>query len=333
MEKRNKLIDIMKGAGIICVVFGHLNVEILHHYLFWFHMPLYFMISGYLYKGINNKHTLNDWAIRKCKRLLVPYLSFGIVILAIVIAQENTLAIIPEYIKTIVIGGRSLVYFYGVFWFVTCLLVTQIVFAYITTYIRSNAIIISIVAILYIIAHLYSLSQPTIKILWSVDTTMISIVYYSIGYYSKNIVDKIRLPHVVISLIVIGSLVILERSNIIIYNLDLKGNVYDHFLLDLLVPITCAVLVICISKWFEGKYIDYLLRDLGRSSMTIMYLHLSVMILTKEYFQLNIIIVGLLSLLIPFGIHFILEQFSVARFLFFGETIKKIKYRNQTRSA
>ena len=42
--------DILKGILIIFVVIGHTNLKIPYFDIFWFHMPAFFMVSGYLTK-------------------------------------------------------------------------------------------------------------------------------------------------------------------------------------------------------------------------------------------------------------------------------------------
>lgn len=49
ISKRVSWIDIAKGLGIIFVVMGHSDNPVAQKYFFWFHMPLFFIISGYLF--------------------------------------------------------------------------------------------------------------------------------------------------------------------------------------------------------------------------------------------------------------------------------------------
>ena len=52
LKERDKSIDIMKGILIFFVIIGHypsIN-ERIQSIIYWFHMPLFFMISGYLFK-------------------------------------------------------------------------------------------------------------------------------------------------------------------------------------------------------------------------------------------------------------------------------------------
>ena len=51
MTKRIEWIDIAKGIGIILVVIGHISqIKVLNDIIYSFHMPLFFIISWYLYK-------------------------------------------------------------------------------------------------------------------------------------------------------------------------------------------------------------------------------------------------------------------------------------------
>ena len=56
MKERLDYIDTAKGIGIIFVVFGHhlLEAESFRHWISCFHMPLFFIISGYLFAFRNN---------------------------------------------------------------------------------------------------------------------------------------------------------------------------------------------------------------------------------------------------------------------------------------
>jgi len=77
LEKKDRKawVDIAKGLGIIAVVIGHSGSSIAH-LLYWFHMPLFFVISGFLFKPIADWITLYAWANRRARQLLIPYISF-----------------------------------------------------------------------------------------------------------------------------------------------------------------------------------------------------------------------------------------------------------------
>lgn len=48
---RNKTIDILRGLAILSVIFGHItHILVLRSYIWGFHIPLFFFISGLLFQ-------------------------------------------------------------------------------------------------------------------------------------------------------------------------------------------------------------------------------------------------------------------------------------------
>ena len=80
MMKTSRLswLDIMKGLGIILVVVGHISSnKIIFNWLYSFHMPLFFFAAGWVYK---KKQFFIDIK-RRIQTIVIPYFSFGLVIL------------------------------------------------------------------------------------------------------------------------------------------------------------------------------------------------------------------------------------------------------------
>lgn len=90
MKKRNGYIDFLKGIAIILVVFGH-NIQygsgsnylqnefffdnIIFKFIYSFHMPLFAIISGYLFFLTIKKYNTKMVIIKKIRSLLVPLLT------------------------------------------------------------------------------------------------------------------------------------------------------------------------------------------------------------------------------------------------------------------
>lgn len=95
MNKSNKLMSLMSLWGIILVVLGHSGFEEtivmdnllgLHKYIYSYHMPLFFFISGYLYALTNPDFARIDplkFLKKKILRLYVPYVVLGLIIFCI----------------------------------------------------------------------------------------------------------------------------------------------------------------------------------------------------------------------------------------------------------
>ncbi|MBR6125260.1 acyltransferase family protein [Candidatus Saccharibacteria bacterium] len=74
---RDSTFDILKGITILLVIIGHCYIPKTYgHLIGSFHMPLFFLISGYFsLKPISKENLLRDF-----KRLLVPYFFFSSII-------------------------------------------------------------------------------------------------------------------------------------------------------------------------------------------------------------------------------------------------------------
>ena len=95
MAKSNHLMAMMSLWGIILVVLGHSGFEDpyiaeklrwLDTWIYMFHMPLFFFISGYLYSLTNRNFTgidIKKFLHKKFIRLYVPYLVLGLIVFSI----------------------------------------------------------------------------------------------------------------------------------------------------------------------------------------------------------------------------------------------------------
>lgn len=87
MEKRNEKIDFLKGVAIFLVVYGHIIqyciknkgdffLNLVFKIIYSFHMPLFMIISGYLfYNTLQNNKQIKQLIYKKFKQLIVPAIS------------------------------------------------------------------------------------------------------------------------------------------------------------------------------------------------------------------------------------------------------------------
>ena len=94
-EKRNISIDVIKAVAVLLVILGHsiqygCGAEYLEstaffqnplfEYIYSFHMPLFAMISGYLFYYTVSKRGFKEIIINRVQRLLVPILSWQVIL-------------------------------------------------------------------------------------------------------------------------------------------------------------------------------------------------------------------------------------------------------------
>ena len=74
-------VDNAKGIGILLVILGHLpwiNGD-MHHCIFSFHMPLFFIITGFFLTRSIERESFGVMLTKKFKSLVVPFLIFGVI--------------------------------------------------------------------------------------------------------------------------------------------------------------------------------------------------------------------------------------------------------------
>ena len=123
-NRRSDVIDIVKGILITLVVIGHYEKGAVHDIIFFFHMPLFFIISGYLIES--SKLKSEGYLRKKSESLLIPYITymvFEVVFVKKSLGIENT---IRDYVR-LLWGGRAIA---GVHWYITCFLMALIVFSF-----------------------------------------------------------------------------------------------------------------------------------------------------------------------------------------------------------
>lgn len=79
----NKQVSIAKGIAILLMVIGHSGCpEVLGRFIYYFHMPLFFFVSGFLFKDyylVNKKEFI--W--KRFKGLLIPFFKWSVIFLVL----------------------------------------------------------------------------------------------------------------------------------------------------------------------------------------------------------------------------------------------------------
>lgn len=92
VKPRIGYIDIAKGFAMLCIIAGHFGIVSANRIIYTFHVPLFFLLSGYF---LSTRQDLRTFIKTKAKQLLLPYYVTGIVI--IVFATFIGLALTPDY--------------------------------------------------------------------------------------------------------------------------------------------------------------------------------------------------------------------------------------------
>jgi fucose 4-O-acetylase-like acetyltransferase len=334
MSKKIQWIDAWKGLGIVTVVIGHVLPYFLNKYIFWFHMPLFFFISGYLYKEDTN---IGKFVRKKFLHLLVPYFLF-LLLLSIPeylslfqqsILQErsgllfNTLKLTLEKLY----GGIYLQKSFVVFWFITCLFFTQnfynVIYCNFSRRSQGRWIILTIVVCGYIISIIDGYFRQGIWLPLNMNAVAISLPFYYLG--SLFDFERLKNWHFY-KFIVLAAIILFIFAIYIDVSLNLNLNEFSIKKTKYGLPIfniIMAMSAIIVSQYFivifsKIKYLSLFLTEVGRASMMILYVHLPVIAIVFNWNK-NYLLQIVLGLLIPYLLYKISCRFSWSRQFLLGD--------------
>lgn len=218
-SEREWWIDYAKVIGIFLVVFIHLiraidfssmdiNAEKLNLILVGnvFHMPLFFFISGYLYKYIKPKTALKKYF----KRLIIPYIFFSFIGMFVFIQYKGLYTNLETLITTIgnllygmIVSDPAVTAPNGPIWFLLALFIVIMIFSVFKTYIKDDKKLLG--AIIGINVLIYILHILKINLYFSFDSALLGISFFYVGYISKkyNLIKYFKNNYVNISLVVV----------------------------------------------------------------------------------------------------------------------------------
>lgn len=223
MEKNNindhlEWIDVLKGIGIILVIIGHsirdgmrtnMFFNNIYCFIYLFHMPLFFIISGYLLeKSIEKEQNIDGLINKKIITLLIPFIVYSFIIYFcfsltkfIQIIPKNLVQYysIKEYLLLCLLGKNPyafhLWYIYVLFLIEICIILCSKMFSAISQkYLLVYELICS--TILYLIAS-YIFPSGIEVVNMTLNLFMKQFVYLVVGqciYYFK-LDNKIKNIH------------------------------------------------------------------------------------------------------------------------------------------
>ena len=135
-EKRIKYIDWLRAFGILLMIMGHIGFGgIFDKWIHGFHIPLFFLISGWFYRP---GEAPGKVIVKKVKQLLLPYLAFGAVQLAVLIpfvTEYRNMRVIRYWlfdntnsIPVASAGSLHISPIPGALWFLTALLLCELLY-------------------------------------------------------------------------------------------------------------------------------------------------------------------------------------------------------------
>ena len=195
MKEKINYIDYSKGIAILFVIFGHVysGNNIATTWIYSFHMPLFFIISGFLLKLNKNKDT-KSMILKKFKSLMVPYILFSIInIVGFYLIKDLSYEVFKGNIfNTITLFGI------GALWFLPALFISETLFLFEKNNISKNKYkALFYITIVFIIAIFIFVSKGNYnsvigKLTIVLVRSMVALFFINIGYYLYKVISKIN---------------------------------------------------------------------------------------------------------------------------------------------
>jgi len=303
-------IDIVKGIGIILVVLGHIKGGFSQDLIFLVHMPLFFFISGYLFKPQDKK----KFFFKKTVSLLLPYFTFLIILYPIEYPYSDDKNII-NYILKPIYGGQLLNKGLIAYWFVTCLFLTQQIFNLLFQKIKSKKLLSFVMFLFLVISYINSEIYPFFRLPWNAHIVLATIPFFYTGYLFKQKKTSINLI-IILVLNVIATYITYYKIPI---RYDMKVANYGIPIISFILSLASIILIILISKKIQHiNYISNTLKYIGEKSIIIMFLHQPIYIYLKNNFNLNFIVIFMMIISISCLFYLLFNLSIVTRAFFLG---------------
>ena len=228
---RYDYIDIARGLGILAVIWGHI---IWHHwtgdYVYTFHMPLFFFISGMLFH--KEKYSSSHVFIKKrVKRLFVPYLWYSIITWMIWAGFNYFLhrpvdSYFAPLLQTFLAqGSGEFMVHNSPLWFIPCLFAVEVMYYFIskTKDILIILLCISLAGMSILLEHLYG-EDYLLLLPWNFDAALMALPFYAAGNFLTR-----YLPHQTINNIVkqhqmLVWCIIITLTGLLVYSVQVFGS-------------------------------------------------------------------------------------------------------------
>ena len=193
-DNRIHYIDILKGIGIIFVILGHLQSYIpksLLIYIYSFHMPLFFWISGFLYKEKYETMSTKSYLIKKSKELLYPYFTLCLINFIWYVLKEHSIKIVIKCFLSFLYS--NLIFeenFIGPVWFLLCLFIVEIVFF---MFKKNKNVNINISTLICFFIGILDIKFLNIRLPFWIDIAFWGIIFYIAGYIYKRKYNTVKI--------------------------------------------------------------------------------------------------------------------------------------------
>lgn len=283
-KQRLDWVDIGRGLAITLMVAGHTSLPTsIQNWIFSFHMPFFFFISGVLSTPLKTYDAkgYRTFIKRKSQSLLVPFIIYSVISI-IVYPLYGDMPVSIYVINVIQEGwGGLALWFIPVFFFAVIL--SRIC---ITT--RKSAILSCFI----LISIGWALAKNSIFMPWNLSTIPFATCYMILGYLMKDIILTIASLKINIKSIGIISATFLISFTISqFFRLDMSSNMILPVTPILVASLSGIILLISISAILSyNKFCSKTIQYIGRHAFEVLAFSQVIILIINKNFAFGIIL-------------------------------------------
>lgn len=273
--KRERIIwiDIAKAIAIICMIIGHLVPlgSPIRNLIYSFHMPLFFILTGYTMKRVNSFSDVFEQIKKDSKHILVPYFAIYALDKILGIVLQGEYIDFYKCIETLVwssaveVKDHPLI---GAIWFLNALFWTKILYNVIQIVFRSSCS--GIIYLMFaLLGQLLAIRQEWMPL--SFDIVFTATMYIYIGQILKAYWDFIESKQQIISILLWGVWMFCWNEGMYV---EMATRYYPHFPASVLMSVCGCLSIFTLCKAVENNvYLSTILSNIGKHTLLILGIH------------------------------------------------------------
>jgi polysaccharide biosynthesis protein PslL len=341
MSKRIEYLDIAKGIGILLVVLGHNDFEVISVFvqrlIYSFHMPLFFFLSGYF---LNTAVPFFEFVKKRFNSLLKPYLFtiFLIYFASVSFEKMGFNTAIQRTVKSLYGSGYYLDWVQ--LWFLPHLFVVSLyAFLFITLvgklrnrWITWGLLLVTLAIALPFLSAFYPFPLSVLGknyelfgLPFSLDLVLVTGFFFILGHEVRQASTEKTFDNGLILLATGG--VVLLLNILFPYEIDFNIRLYESFLVNTTEAILGILFILALARQIERRTtrLASVLKYLGSISLIILLFHVPVQAFWAQKvenvtgnFPLGIVVGFIMGVIGPILIYEIFIRFNPVASWWFG---------------
>ncbi|WP_419535978.1 acyltransferase family protein [Endozoicomonas sp.] len=246
-------VDILKLTGLFFVILGHIASPF-SGFIYSWHMPFFFFLSGLFMKKLTNMTELKCRIIKDFKNLMIPFYVFSL------------LALLAESIKRTLLNRRGLDYFYEirgvlydmsieslsnhygfVLWFLSALFFAKII-VNLLMYICKDALYFFPALSILIFTLSFNVDLP-----FSIDIALNAAFWVSLGILYKRWINYFSVNFILFFSVLLIVFIFYFWG---VPALDMARLNYSHPLVNVVWALSVIVFLVCLGRLLSGYFED-----------------------------------------------------------------------------